>query len=79
MAMEMLEVIARKHEGVLSFKPRELDAVVSTSFVQMEDRVIEAKMKARYVAPELHVCLGQSVLVVDMWLQLVMDRGCSWL
>ena len=32
-AMEMLEVIARKYEGMIYFKPREIDVVTYTSCV----------------------------------------------
>ena len=79
-AMEMLEVIACKHEGMHSFQPRELDAVSSTSFVQMEDQVIASEMKARVVALKSPIC----VLATDLWLQkmdlqLVVDRGCRQL
>ena len=75
--VEMLEVIARKHEGMLSLKPRELDVVASTSFVQMEYLVIVVEMKERDADLESHIC----VLVVDSWLQkmdlqLVAYRGC---
>lgn len=56
-AMEMLEVIARKNECMHSFKPGEIYAVASTSFVQIEDHVIATKMKVRDTALELPICV----------------------
>ena len=77
--MEMLEVITRKHEDMLSFKPSDFNAVASNSFVYMEYQVIATKMKARDSYLESHILLGWSVLAMDFWLDLVVDCGCSWL
>lgn len=57
-AVEMLEVTAHKHEGLLSFKPREFDVGSYIPFHRSYLEVAVAKMKGRDVALESHVFLG---------------------
>ena len=43
---------------------RDDDIIASTSYLQMEDRVITVEMKARDATLEPPIC----VLVIDLWL-----------